>query len=143
MIVDASLMAKLVVKEVDSEMAFRWFGTTSANLFAPDLMATEVANAIVRRVNTQLISRHEGQRTLDEWFALCQDGTISFRRIATPLLSAASEIAVTIGHTLSDCIYLALAIDLDCDLATCDAKFHGKAFPVFGRVRLLSELMAH
>lgn len=135
-------MAKLVIREADTDLALRWFGNTSGQLSAPDLLATEVSNAIVRRVNMRLVSRHQAEQALDEWFALCQDRTISLTRVTTALLGAASTIAISIGHPLADCIYLALAIDLDCDLATCDAKFRDRAFPVFGRIRLLDELTA-
>jgi predicted nucleic acid-binding protein len=55
------------------------------------------------------------------------------------LVAEAAGIALRLGHPLADCLYLALAIELDCDLATCDAKFQARASSAYPRVQLLSE----
>jgi predicted nucleic acid-binding protein len=46
-------------------------------------------------------------------------------------------LAIDIGHPLKDCVYLVLAMELDCELVTCDARFAKKAKSVWGRVRVL------
>ena len=140
-VVDASLVAKLVISEHDSEAARDWIQAV-AQIAAPDLLISEVTSAVVRRVNMRDLARTEGLNAIKGWLTQCQRGVISFHRLTPLLVASASEIAVQIGHPLSDCIYLALACDLDCDLITCDAVFCDKAYPAFGRVRLLGERAA-
>jgi predicted nucleic acid-binding protein len=48
-------------------------------------------------------------------------------------------LAQTLGHTLKDCLYLALARELDCDFLTCDARFVAKAALLSPRARLLED----
>lgn len=54
----------------------------------------------------------------------------------------AAEIAMQIGHPTKDCVYLALAMEYDCELVTCDAKFAAKARAVHSAVRLLADYTA-
>jgi predicted nucleic acid-binding protein len=54
-------------------------------------------------------------------------------------LASAASTAIDIGHPLKDCIYLILAMELDCELMTCDARFAKKARDVWDRVRVLGE----
>jgi predicted nucleic acid-binding protein len=44
---------------------------------------------------------------------------------------------MNLGHPLKDCIYLALAMEMSCDLITCDARFAEKAKGAWARVRVL------
>lgn len=53
----------------------------------------------------------------------------------------ASDVALRLGHPFVDCIYLALAVELHCDLVTADRAFFAKAAGEFDRVRLLSTPM--
>ena len=54
-------------------------------------------------------------------------------------LATAAGLAVDLGHPLKDCIYLALAIELECELVTADARFAEKAKGVWDKVRVLGE----
>jgi predicted nucleic acid-binding protein len=66
-------------------------------------------------------------------------GGIALQRLTTDRVARAARIALELGHPLADCVYLALAIELDCDLATCDAKFHAKSAVRYPRTRMLAE----
>ena len=71
-----------------------------------------------------------------------REETVRSYRLSVELVNDAASIAMTIGHPLADCIYLALAVELDCALATCDAKFQTKAIGHFSQVKLLGDFNA-
>lgn len=54
-------------------------------------------------------------------------------------MKQAALLALDLGHPFKDSIYLALAVDLGCDLVTCDARFAKRAKEVWPRVRMLGE----
>jgi predicted nucleic acid-binding protein len=116
MIIDASVAFKWVVEEEGSEAAIAWIG--SGDLIAPTLIHAEVGNALwkaVRRgelvgdgeIADQLADLARYVRTLDE----------------TPLMARALALGIELGHPVYDCVYLALAEDLDDMLLTADRRF--------------------
>lgn len=137
-VVDASLAVKWLVYEPLSDLARSFREQNLRQLAGPDLLVLEVASAIVRRANVGLVAREDVSEILETWTAGHQSRMSVVRTTALRLRSA-TDIAVSISHPLKDCLYLALAVELDCDLATCDAKFQAKAAPVHQRVRLLEE----
>ena len=58
------------------------------------------------------------------------------------MLHRAALIALTLGHPLADCIYLSLARELRCGLATCDGKFVERAVRLYPEIRLLEDYAA-
>jgi predicted nucleic acid-binding protein len=52
-------------------------------------------------------------------------------------MAQAAALALDLGHPLKDCVYLAMAMELGCDLVTCDARFAEKACEAWAGVRLL------
>ena len=52
-------------------------------------------------------------------------------------LMAAARLALDLGHPIKDCIYLALAMKLGCELLTSDRRFAAKDEPVWPKVRVL------
>lgn len=42
----------------------------------------------------------------------------------SPLLPAALDVAISLGHSLYDCLYLALALARGCPVVTADRRFH-------------------
>lgn len=141
-ICDASLAVKLVIREADSGLALAWYGAVSTEVAAPDLIAVEVSQAIVRLVNMRTISRETGRATFRTWRGLFDDGGIILHPTPVARLEAAVDLAIDLGHPVKDCIYLALAMDEGCELATCDAKFAAKARKLYRGVRLLSDYAA-
>lgn len=135
-VVDASVAAKLLLDEADSLRTRDWFNDTAERLIAPDLLAVEVAQAVVRRVNMRQISGNAARTVLREWRNFTTDGGIMLVRSNPPLIETAAGLGIDLGHPVKDCLYLALAIECDCDLVTCDAKFVARASPLHPRVRL-------
>jgi predicted nucleic acid-binding protein len=62
---------------------------------------------------------------------------VTLVRTANADLLRATNLAIDLGHPLKDCIYLALAMELGCDLVTADARFAAKAREVWAGVRVL------
>ncbi|MBI1815645.1 MAG: type II toxin-antitoxin system VapC family toxin [Deltaproteobacteria bacterium] len=102
-IVDASVAVKWVVPEVLSDQAERLL-TTDAELLAPELLLTEVANALWAKTRRRELTVRESSRAL----ALLMESGLVLRPSA-PLLARALDIAHRLNHPVYDCIYLALA----------------------------------
>ena len=137
-VVDASLATKWLVEEADHDRALQFLSLFRTEIAAPDLLLSEVSSAIVRRANARDFTTSDAVERIAEWALLWGRGPIAKYRLTAHLIAEAAQIALGLGHPLADCIYLALAIDLDCDLATCDAKFQAKALAAYPRVKLLA-----
>lgn len=115
LIVDASVAVKWVVHEKGSEAAAALLGR---HLAAPDLLASEAANALWRRVKTaeltaaEVIERVEALRRAPLELVASEE-----------LIGSAIRLAVELGHPVYDCLYLALATARDCPLITADERF--------------------
>ncbi|WP_326523102.1 type II toxin-antitoxin system VapC family toxin [Sphingomonas sp.] len=140
-VVDASLLVKLLVPEPDSGMADAWMRCT-VDVSAPDLVAIEVAQAIVRRVNDRRATVGEGERALGGWHDLLANGSVALVRTTPGQVEEAALIAMQIGHPVRDCVYLALAIEHRGTLVTCDARFQRRAVEVYPDIRLLADYVA-
>lgn len=135
-VVDASLATKWLLVEADSDAALGFLKTYEARVCAPDLLALEVSRALVTAANMRRIENVQARGLLQTWLH-----TVAEERIALHptlrYLGRGADIALDLGHPLPDCIYLAMAIELDCPLATADRKFAEKATPVYDRIELV------
>ena len=136
-VVHASLAAKWIIVEPNSAAALAFLKECVDPLLAPDLIAIEVASAIVRRANMDKALGETMREAIGRWASLLDDQTITLRRPASGDILEAANLAINIGHPLKDCIYLTLAMEMNCDLITCDARFAEKARDVWAGVRVL------
>ncbi len=117
-VLDASVVAKLVFPEHDSDRETDRVATLVAQgvpLHAPDLLFTEVASVAARKVRR----REATARDARDLLRVCE--TLGIRTWpGRDLAPAALEIAMTLGCSVYDATYLALAVHLDADLATAD-----------------------
>lgn len=141
-VIDASLAAKWVLTEDDSAAALQFLTNHVGTLVGPDLLAIEVASAIVRRGNEDKAFQSDAARALDKWTGSVAPLLTEVYPTTLPRLSQSGQLAFRLGHPIADCVYLALAIEFQCDLATCDAKFAAKTDAVWNRVRLLADYSA-
>ena len=118
LVVDASLVVKWFLPETLAEAALR-VAAADRVFLAPELLGAEFANTLWKK---QLRGEVEGTAAagiLD-----------NFRRVAIetfalmPLLPTAFAIASAAGHSVYDCLYLALAEREDCPLVTADRRFY-------------------
>ena len=112
--VDASVAAKWFVPEVHTDAAVRLFeGDHSFSV--PDLFLSEFGNIVWKKVRLGNITRDEGREILKAIKAVPLDVVSS-----VTLLDAAFEIAVGLGRTMYDSLYVALAVLENCELVTAD-----------------------
>ena len=131
MIVDASVVVKWFSLEDLHEEA-RELLVRPEPLFAPDILVAEFANAMWVKVRRGEIEATQAARALS---AVSGSGEPQLRP-SVPLASRAFELAKELGHPVYDCVYLALAQDLDVPLLTADRRFVAAA-EGHERVRLL------
>jgi predicted nucleic acid-binding protein len=134
-VVDASVAAKWVLQEADSDAARRI--VEHAQLMAPDLLWAELGSLLWRRQrNGELTAAQAREMLLTlRAFPIRTHGMF-------PLLPLALEIAMTIGHSVYDCVYLALADEENCRVVTADRRLQNAvaAGPLSQSVLDLAEL---
>ena len=117
-IVDASVVAKWLIREADSARA-RALINPEYFLRAPDLLMAELGNILWKRAARGDLSAGESGELLKEFLQNHIDVTVrllpSRLVIKQALLIAAAE-----RHSIYDCIYLALAVQARCVLITAD-----------------------
>lgn len=138
-VVDASLAAKWFLNEEDSGRARGLFRHHTGQLCGPDLLAIEVSSALVAATNARRMQALGAIAMITFWLDSVSVEALTLHPVTSRLIKRGVDIGIEIGHPLADCIYLALAIDLGCDLVTCDAKFHMKAASAHPRVKLLAD----
>jgi len=134
-VIDTSVAVKWFIPEKDSDLA-RNVLEVATILFAPDLLLIEFDNVFCRRVRLgeMALSQGQGIRTAFR--------TLPFEFVPSPgLAEHAFSLAIEIGHTVQDCLYLALAFQRDAVLLTADVVLQRKITNAgFGdRARLLSQ----
>ncbi len=138
-VVDASLAAKWMLWEGDSRDALRFLLHPDRSLCGPNLLFTEVAGAIVKRANMKKGIAADALEALRKWTIAWGEHIVKPHRVTQRRLYEAGKLALTLGQPLKDCIYLGLAMELSCELATCDEKFRAKAIGIYPPVKLLGE----
>lgn len=116
-VVDSSVVLKWFLDEPHDREACTLLGGLQA-IDAPTLMPIEVANILSKRVATGIISMEyarESRATLD--------------RMAVTLhntgrhLDGAFDLAIEFSQSVYDCVFLALALSVGCQLVTADERF--------------------
>ena len=135
--IDASVAVKWYRLEDFSLEATALFENNAGELIAPDLFAVEVTSALVRNANAVKPLRGTMAGAISAFARELELGSIRLARLSPKGLADAANLALDLGHPLKDCIYLALAMELGCDLVTCDARFAAKAKDVWAGIRVL------
>ncbi len=133
---DGSVAGKWYFAEPGHEAADRILASGIAGereLFAPDLIVPEFVNVLWKRVRRRECSRAAAAEILELWGVDCP------RLVASSDLAAeAFELANELDQSVYDCLYLALAIELDASLATADRQLARSARSRLGRIELIS-----
>jgi predicted nucleic acid-binding protein len=126
---DASVLAKLFLAEALSTEALD--AVTQAHLvLVPDIAILEVASAITRACRNQHITERAAQNKLSEWQEFQALSNVQQVPFAT-LLADAQALSLTLKHALTDCVYLALALQRNAVLITADAPLCNAAAPTY------------
>ncbi len=115
-VVDASVVAAAFFQEEHAACAGALLAGKHA-LLAPDLVHAEVANVIWKRCSRQEITPEEAGRLVADLRSLPLAITAS-----SDLIEIALELAIKTGHTVYDCLYLALAMTSNCAMVTADRR---------------------
>lgn len=124
-ILDASVAMRWIVPEVGTERAVELLSQPIA-WKAPRLMMSEVAAALRRKVTGGDLRAEQAIDALDALLAAVADGTVQLAEDET-LIAAALTLALTSGHRVPDCLYLAIAEREGAALATADRRLEGLA----------------
>jgi predicted nucleic acid-binding protein len=136
-VIDASLAVKWYLDEAWADEAEALLFEYEGDIVVPDVFISEVIGALVRRANMDKAMRSDSAAATARFQTLFDTGSITAIRSLPPAVVRAATLAIDLGHPLKDCIYLTLAMELDCDLVTCDGRFAAKAKGVWDRVRVL------
>jgi predicted nucleic acid-binding protein len=136
-VVDASLAAKWLLPEANSIAALEWLRAVGEPLHAPDLVAVEVASALVRRANEDKGLTQAMLLANEKWLALLTQRVVRLEHSAPADVARAAVLAIDLGHPMKDCLYLVLAMRLGCRLATCDTRFAAKAAALWTDVEVV------
>lgn len=127
LVIDASVVLKWVLPETHREQALllhkkREHDASITWLF-PNIVLTEVANGLWKRVKTGELSPIEAKKFYDDIRVRHVARTVD----AADLMHSAFDIAGMIRHNaIYDCIYLALAVLHDAVFITADKIFYEK-----------------
>jgi predicted nucleic acid-binding protein len=132
-VIDASVAIKWVVEENGTEEAL--ILRRSAKLIAPELLATECANILWKKVRRREFSPNEASLAA----RLLQTSEVEL--LSTRLLMERTvRIALELNHPAYDCLYLALAAASAVPLVTADSrlrrKLSGSGGEAFGGVAI-------
>src|SRR5215203_1551749 len=121
-VLDASVAAKLYVREPDSDLAQSLLDR-EFNFLVPDIFFSEVANAIRKQ------HREHGQLDAASVRLAIDDLLmIGAEPVTSPVLLPRSlEIALSLNHSIYDGLYLALAERVQTVLVTADMRLVRKA----------------
>ena len=112
-IVDTSVVVKWAVAEEGSDLALPLFG---GDVVEPDLLRSELANALLKKVRREEITPLQAIAAFAEIVS-------SLTFVPTPTLwQRALEIALTLDHPAYDCGYLALAEVSGMKVITADQR---------------------
>jgi len=115
-VVDANVVAKWFVPERLSDLAVRLLDEDH-ELAAPDLLWPELGNVLGKKSRAAELTARDAGRIVQALERMPL--TVFPSRL---VLEAALEIALGTGRTVSDCVYLALAVALECRLITADER---------------------
>ena len=122
-VVDASVAAKWLISEPDSEIAAMLLDG-SFDLHAPRLLASEIGNMLWRKARKGSIDEYEAARLA----AALLDMPVQWRDDERTCVEAV-RIAVELGHPAYDCMYLALALLIGTKVVTADKRFVSAVAP--------------
>jgi len=136
LVVDASVAAKWVVPEADSDKAeallIRW-KQGALDLLAPEILLSEIGSMIWKRTVRGLMSVDSAVDVYEKFTRVC----LPLARIDV-LAAPALRMALQYGHSFYDGLYVALAQTTGARLVTADEKLYhaiAHAFPQFVLLR--------
>jgi predicted nucleic acid-binding protein len=124
-IIDTSVAMKWYIPEPFSDQAKRYMAR-DIDRHAPDYLSAEAASVVLKRVRANDASLHLSRDEGEIVLAAMKTAPISLHR-TRPLIDLSFALALEIGASLYDGIFLALALQLGGQLVTADEKLFTKS----------------
>jgi len=117
--IDASISIKWVIEESGTQQALAL--RNGAKLIAPDLLISECANILWKKVQRKELHKNEALLA-----ARLLRG-VEIELVPTrSLLELTTRLAIDLAHPAYDCVYLALAMERGCRFVTADDRLLSK-----------------
>jgi predicted nucleic acid-binding protein len=139
-VVDASVAAKWILEEADSDRAESILSAVSDKrlaMLAPEILAAEIANVLWKAVWRDGMSVDDAEERYSAFLDVCPPLVRDSK-----LAAAALQLAVRFHWSVYDCLYIALAEQTPCELVTADEKLYYAVRHELGSVRLLGDSTA-
>ncbi len=136
LVVDASVVVKWVLPEEGHEQAARiqeLYAEDRVDLLAPHLLIAETHNVLWKRARRRELTTGQA-RQCAEYLAI----TCPLLIHSDALARSALELAIAHHRPVYDCLYLALALECQCDLITADERFFAVMRAAFPCMQLLT-----
>jgi predicted nucleic acid-binding protein len=137
-VIDSNVALKWVLPEPDADKAIQLrdeFRSAIHELLAPDIFPVEVLHALTRAERQKRIPVGSGHKL---WRSIMTDAPALHPHI--PLLDRAYQIASLARIGIYDCLYVALAEQVACELVTADDKLLRNLHPTFPFIVSLASL---
>lgn len=140
-VVDASVAVKWFIPETGEEAAAKLLGGKQ-HLVAPALIRLEVTGAIIRRFREGHLSEKKAREGTQAWEAMLQYRVLRLVPDAE-LFEDAVQMAFLAKHTLTDCLYLAVAKQLGAPVITADGPMRERGVRAYKKITLLGGAEVH
>jgi predicted nucleic acid-binding protein len=137
LVLDASVVAKWFFEELDSDKArdiLVGCGKGQIRPLAPEILPAEIANSLSKRVMRGALGAEEALAQYARFERLCPS-LVSISSLA----DLALRIALANRHAVYDCLYVALATRMRCDLFTADERLYNTFSTAIPAVKLLRD----
>ncbi len=138
-ILDASVILKLVCQEEDSGLAITLFNFLSANkinAYEPTFVKIEVISVLRKKASFGKLKDTDLRNCVNRFKSMDVDYVNEDWRLLERSLTYSDDIK---SRVIYDCVYLALAFQMRCNLITADEKFVNIVSPKFQNVFLLQD----
>jgi predicted nucleic acid-binding protein len=116
LVADSSVIVKWFVEEDHSESARRLLDE-EYSIHAPDLVFPEIGNILWKKARCGDLPRSQVPIILDVV------GRYGFAVYSSwPLVTSAAKLAIDTDRAVYDCMFIALALDLNCPFVTADLR---------------------
>jgi predicted nucleic acid-binding protein len=136
LVIDASVAVKWLLSELETAKAEAVLEACLRGRIvplAPEILTAEVSSALWKRVMRGFLDADRAMSLFSHFERI--------RPVLTPIVNLAGpalRLAVRYGHSVYDCLYVALALEGRCELITADESLF-RAFPHAYGVRLLRD----
>ncbi len=136
-VVDASVAAKWILEEADSDRAELILSSVKEKrlaMLAPEILAAEIANALWKAVWRDGMSTEDAEERYSEFVEVCPPLVRDSK-----LAAEALKLALRFHRSVYDCLYVALAEQTPCEFVTADEKLYNAVEAQLPSIRLLRD----